>query len=251
MRLLDTLQLRYDDGFIAYLNGTEIAAENEPANPAFNSTATDQNSDSNAVSFEDFNVSDSTDSLVLGTNTLAIHLLNRNSGSSDLLISPILTLTSGNLITPVVEGRLLAPTPGQPNTNVTAGDVSFSRVGGVFSQSFLLTLTSTGTNETIRFTTNGSEPTASSPVYTGPIAVNLSTQVRARAFGSIGQTGPVAVASFSRADSTTANFTSDLPVIVIENYGAGDPGDGDFVEASLSLVRRRRCDGTHVVRQRR
>lgn len=233
--LLDTLQLRYDDGFIAYLNGVEIASANAPADPAFISTATGQHADDLAVDFVDFNISQFTDALQVGTNTLAIHLLNRNSGSSDLLIAPNLTLTTGSLITPVVEGRLLAPTPGQPNTTVTAGDVSFSRVGGVFEQPFSLALASTGANETIRFTTDGSEPTASSEVYSSALPITSSTQIRARSFGSIGQVGPVSVATYSRADSTTANFTSDLPVIVIENLGAGDPGDGDFVEASLAL----------------
>mgnify|MGYP000399797123 CR=1 FL=1 len=35
-----TLDVRYDDGFVAYLNGTKIAERNAPASPAFDSTAT-------------------------------------------------------------------------------------------------------------------------------------------------------------------------------------------------------------------
>lgn len=233
--LLDTLQMKYDDGFIAYLNGTRIASDNAPATGAYNSTATDQHGDSEAVEYVNFDVSDYSDSLVVGTNTLAIHLLNRNSDSSDFLSVPNLITRTGNLILPATEGHLVSPTPGQPNTNVTASSVEFSRVGGVFLNPFQLTLTSSGQNETIRYTTNGSQPTASSPVYTGPITLAASTQIRARAFGSVGQVGPITVESYSRTDATTNNFTSDLPIFVIENYGDGVPGDGDFEDASLSL----------------
>ncbi|HWQ92526.1 MAG TPA: lamin tail domain-containing protein, partial [Clostridia bacterium] len=34
------LRLRYDDGFVAYLNGTMVASRNAPASPAWNSAAT-------------------------------------------------------------------------------------------------------------------------------------------------------------------------------------------------------------------
>ena len=232
---LDTLQMKYDDGFIAYLNGTRIASANAPAIGVHDSIATDVHPDGQAVNYVDFDVSAFTNDLVAGTNTLSIHLLNRNSGSSDFLSVPNLITTTGNLITPITEGLLVAPTPGLPNTNITASEVNFSRVGGTFLNSFQLTLASSGQNETIRYTTNGSQPTASSPLYTGPITLTASTQIRARAFGSSGQEGPISVESFSRTDSATNNFTSDLPIFVIENYGLGVPGDGDFEPGAISL----------------
>ncbi|MCA9217356.1 MAG: lamin tail domain-containing protein, partial [Planctomycetales bacterium] len=48
-----TLGMRYDDGFIVYLNGTEILRENAPDNATWNSEATASNSDRNAVAFEE------------------------------------------------------------------------------------------------------------------------------------------------------------------------------------------------------
>ncbi len=232
---LSTLQMKYDDGFIAYLNGTQIASDNAPAVGAYNSTATGQHGDSLAVNYVDFNISAYSDSLVVGTNTLAIHLLNRNSGSSDFLSVPNLITTAGSLVSPITEGQLVSPTPGQPNTNVTASAVEFSHVGGTFFNAFQLALTSSGQSETIRYTTDGSQPTASSPAYTAPITLSASAQVRARAFGSVGQVGPISVESYTLADSATNSFTSDLPIIVIENYGSGIPGDADFEDAALSL----------------
>ena len=231
---LDTLQMRYDDGFIAYLNGTRIASGNAPAIVDHDSTSDGERPDSVAREYADFDVSAFSSELVVGSNTLAIHMLNKNSGSSDLLAVPNLIVTEGGLIEPVVEGRMLEPTPRRTNTNLHASDVKFARAGGTFSVPFLVTITSDGTNETIRYTTDGSLPTENSLLYTGPIAVNSTTQIHARAFGSIGQEGTAFAETYTFADSTVNSFTSDLPIIVIENQGQGVP-DADFEDASLAL----------------
>ncbi|MEM7230976.1 MAG: CotH kinase family protein [Planctomycetota bacterium] len=88
------LGMRYDDGFVAYLNGTEIASGNAPASPAWNSTASTLHDDAAAVTFVNFNVSDHLDELRDGANVLCIHGLNENSGSSDFLIEPELKVTA-------------------------------------------------------------------------------------------------------------------------------------------------------------
>ncbi|MBC8472906.1 MAG: lamin tail domain-containing protein [Planctomycetes bacterium] len=82
-----TFKIRYDDGFVAYLNGTEIARRNFIGTPEWNSSASVQNTDSAAVVFENFNVSSFLDTLRSGENILAIHGLNQRTTSSDFLIS--------------------------------------------------------------------------------------------------------------------------------------------------------------------
>ncbi|UCD52051.1 MAG: lamin tail domain-containing protein, partial [Phycisphaerales bacterium] len=121
------LKMRYDDGFIAYLNGVEIQRVMFDGTAAWNSEATDNHSDLDAISFETFYVSDAIDQLRLGTNILAIHGLNAGSTSSDFLISAELTASAG-------------ATPGTPG---------------------------------------GLSPTAAQ--YSGPIALDISTPVKARA----------------------------------------------------------------------
>lgn len=81
------LSTRDDDGFIAYLNGVEVAALNRPASPAWDSNATGNNSDVNAVQLKDTNITSNLGDLVNGTNILAIHGLNAELGSSDFLVS--------------------------------------------------------------------------------------------------------------------------------------------------------------------
>jgi hypothetical protein len=81
------LYIRYDDGFVAYLNGTEIARRNFEGTPVWNSNAGFTNSDSAAVVFENINISDALGILQKGNNILAIHGMNASTTSSDLLIS--------------------------------------------------------------------------------------------------------------------------------------------------------------------
>jgi hypothetical protein len=82
-----TLRIRYDDGFIAYLNGSEVARKNFPENPQWNSSANSQNSDAAAVVFENIDISHYLSRLNEGVNLLAIQGLNITTTSSDFLIS--------------------------------------------------------------------------------------------------------------------------------------------------------------------
>lgn len=84
-----TLQIKYDDGFIAYLNGQKIAERNAPAYPAFDSAATASHE---SYGYETIDVSAYIDVLREGENILAIHGLNVGLTSSDLLILPELTI---------------------------------------------------------------------------------------------------------------------------------------------------------------
>ncbi|MDB4449376.1 CotH kinase family protein, partial [bacterium] len=82
------LKMKYDDGFVAYLNGALIASENAPATLVWDSGANGGHSDTEAVNFVTFDVNAHVGELVNGTNILAIHGLNDGIGSSDFLITP-------------------------------------------------------------------------------------------------------------------------------------------------------------------
>ncbi|MBA7620112.1 hypothetical protein ES703_27456 [subsurface metagenome] len=95
-----TLKIRYDDGFVAYINGQELARDNFNAPiPDWDDEADGLHDDSEALLLQPFKVNradnpDVFDALQLGDNILAIHGLNDNLGSSDFLISP--ELHAGN-----------------------------------------------------------------------------------------------------------------------------------------------------------
>ena len=81
------LGMRYDDGFVAYLNGEEIVAANAPARPRWDSEATTDNPDEEAVEFIDFPLDDASQLLRAGENLLAIHGMD-GARSSDFIITP-------------------------------------------------------------------------------------------------------------------------------------------------------------------
>jgi glucose/arabinose dehydrogenase len=78
------LKVKYDDGYIAYLNGTKIAERNPPiGTPTWNSAARTIHDDSQALIYENVDVSGFASALVVGPNILAIHGLNKGLNSSD------------------------------------------------------------------------------------------------------------------------------------------------------------------------
>jgi hypothetical protein len=91
-----TLKIRYDDGFVAYINGQVLARDNFdapiPPMPDWDDQADGYHDDDEALLLQPFRVSrdDKPDvfyALRLGDNILAIHGMNDNTGSSDFLIS--------------------------------------------------------------------------------------------------------------------------------------------------------------------
>ena len=61
-----------------------------------------------------------------------------------------------------------------------------------------------------------------SPLYTASLNIFNPTQLRARAFepGRIG--GPIAVGDYAFLDASLLNYLSDIPVLVMDNFGAGN-----------------------------
>jgi hypothetical protein len=83
-----TLKMRYDDGFVAFVNGLEVARANAPETVAFNSAATNAHSPS---SMDEFRIGGL--ALQSGTNILAIQGLNRAANDEDFLAQAELAIT--------------------------------------------------------------------------------------------------------------------------------------------------------------
>ncbi len=118
---------------------------------------------------------------------------------------------------------LETPTPGAANSLARAAEVEFDRESGLFSDAFALTL-STSTDlpgATIHFTTDRSEPTAESPVYTEPLQIDETTYVQAIAVAPGFATSTIRDAWFMKIGDDVQGFSSDLPVVVLDNFGVG------------------------------
>lgn len=113
------LSMKYDDGFIAYLNGVKVAEANAPSSPTWQSTATAGHNDSDALQAVAYDISAHIGSLVEGENILAVHMLNQNSGSSDFLMSAELQASQSFDYATSLPGFLTAATPGSANNATT------------------------------------------------------------------------------------------------------------------------------------
>ncbi len=212
-----TLRLRYDDAVVVYLNGTEVARRNAPASVSFNSFASSDRSESQAVLQENIDLSQYIGLLVAGqTNILAIHGLNDAINSNEFLLTAQLsevTVTDGQL------RYFQDATPGDFNS--TSGFIdftaapTFSEAHGWKSAAFPLTLSTTTPGAQIRYTLDGTAPTASSTLYAGPINITGTRTVRAAAF----KTG----FEPSRAETATYLFVSD---IITQQPNGQVPGPG-------------------------
>ena len=101
------LNISYDDGFVAWINGVEVARKNAPELPSWDSLASITQSAEVNIPLESF-----TD-LFRSENILAIQGLNKTADDSDFRLSATITGEAGGIIA----GFMPAPSPGAANTN--------------------------------------------------------------------------------------------------------------------------------------
>jgi len=237
-----TLRVKYNDGFVAYLNGQPIASRNAPASPQWNSTATTSRDPTQALVYEEIDVTPFLGALTTGTNVLAVQGLNNSSGDDKFLLVSHLSGASDAGFLSYMED----PTPGESNlAGSVASAAKFSQPGGIFTDAFSVTLNADfAPGATIRYTLNGSIPTDTSTEYTGPISINGSTQVRARVFQEGMAPSPTATESYIMLDAGLLNFSSALPLVIIDTFGNSVGSKDKEFHSAYMVVLDRGEDGT-------
>ncbi len=191
-----TLRVRYDDGFVAWLNGTRIAEANAPELLNATARATASRPDDEALQFKTWSVP--ANLLIAGTNVLALQGLNVAAADEDFLVDA--ELISDQIVqpTPVYFSKA---TPAQANSGPwffgRVNEPSFSARRGFYEQPFQLILTNTTEGATMVYTLDGSEPTQTrGTFYQRPISIQTTTVVRARAIRSEYQSSDVVTHSY-------------------------------------------------------
>lgn len=153
-------------------------------------------------------------------------------------------------------GILSAPTPGAANSGQPTGGgnsgtgnvaddefVTFSRPSGLFRSGFSVELSGADIGQQIRYTVStgispaaAAEPTANSPAYTAPITIQGSATIRAAVFDANGGRGPVTSVVYTKIGNSAANFSSQLPVLVLDTMGTGPLVKDDIDHASALSV---------------
>ena len=230
------LRIQFDDGFIAYLNGEKVATFNSIERPKYNSYATKDNQD---LSFFDFDLTKHIRLLKPGANNvLAVHALNHRTDRNQFFVMPTLLAGRVTAFDSTKQVFLSTPTPGSPNTSQSPpqpGDPIFSKQSGSFPSSISITLKPSVEGEIVRYTTNGSVPTASSKKYTNAIRLTNSTLVCARCFTTDGYGGSPVTREYLKLASNVRKFSSNLPVIVIENFKGGTIPPDPYKNAHMSI----------------
>ncbi len=229
-----SLRVRYDDGFVAYLNGTEVARRNVPDAVQFDSTAISNRPLKDANRFEEINVSQFIGDLIDGENVLAIHALNDRRDGAEFFVDAQLVGYDISSIANI--GFASETTPGLANQVVFSGFVettSFSRTRGFYDESFALQLSTPGAPDaTIYFTTDGTEPTPNNPnavVYQQPVEIASTTNVRAAGY----QDGLLP----SRPMTHTYIFAAEIASAdTLNEVVAGNPVWGPQLADSLKAV---------------
>ncbi|MCA9172259.1 MAG: chitobiase/beta-hexosaminidase C-terminal domain-containing protein, partial [Planctomycetales bacterium] len=184
------LNVRYDDGFVAYLNGVEIARRNAPTTTQYNSLSLTDRSETEAAIEETIDVSAHLGQVNTGINVLAVQGLNDQVGSDEFLLTASLADIQ---VTEQERVYFTSSTPGAFNSEqgvegFLLNEISFDQPHGFYDAPISVAISAATAGTSIRYTTDGTEPTATNgQVYSGPLTINKTTTLRARAFKT-GQT---------------------------------------------------------------
>jgi hypothetical protein len=174
---------------------------------------------SGASAPEEFDLAQHIQALKPGRNVLAIHGLNQKVDDSTFLLSPEL-LAGYSAIRPNEIRYFATPTPRAANRSgfrALSPPPVFSKRSGVFAEAVKLELSTRA--GVVRYTVDGSEPSESSEAYSQPIPLSASTLVKAKTFAPDCLPSATVAETFSFVDESTVNFTSSLPLLIINPFG--------------------------------
>lgn len=189
-----SLGMRYNDGFVAWLNGTELVRRNAPVSVDWQSAATSARDNLASLTTENINLTANRSLLHEGTNVLAIQGLNISAADNSFLVLP--ELRGGTFLGTTQAYFFTKATPGSLNSTPTSlgflEDTKFSVKRGVYSAPISLHITCATPGSTIRYTLDGSEPgetngtavpapDANSPAD-ATLSISTTTVIRAAAF---------------------------------------------------------------------
>ena len=141
-----------------------------------------------------------------------------NSTTTDLTNSVNWSSSNPAVMTPNSTGLVSTMSQGTATITAASGSVTgtatvtvsmvvtptFSPAAGTYSSAQTVTISTTTPSATIYYTTNGSTPTTSSPVYTGPITVSATETLKAVAVATGDSASPVSSAAYTITLPTAA-----------------------------------------------
>ena len=219
------LDVRARGGFVAYLNGIEVARRFVDGKPEFDARAVEDSQDRGAGRVVSIDLHKHVPRLRSTGNVLAFLAVNEHRFVARHLLQPRLTLS---YLDSVVDGPLATfaePTPGQANGVGHAGMPGQPKLEpscGLFEDSITVAIQGGDEASVIRYTLDGSDPTGDSPECPSSLDLTESCELRVRKFvGGIGSR--VTASQYAKADPGLRSFSSDLPLLVAVTNGRNIP----------------------------
>jgi hypothetical protein len=103
---------------------------------------------------------------------------------------------------------------------ILIGDVTFSTPSQSFKGTLMVGMSTAIAGAEIRYTIDGTLPTAASMLYASPLALSATTQLRAQPFLAGAAAGLVSTGLYV---ARTFDLTSNLPIMILDGYGKGQP----------------------------
>ncbi len=233
------LRMKFEDGFIAYLNGVEVARENAPDDSRWDSDADGSRLTSDALEFEDYDITAGLEHVVPGRNVLAIHGMNSTTSGSDFFIYPTLVgvkLGPLEVDRPQFFDRTTAAWPNGRGFDRVSGQPGFSVSGGAFSEPVTVELSSPVPGAEIRLTLDNSEPTRESPLNEGPVQIDQTTVIKAILIEPDQLPSLPTAETYLFISSNLKDFSSNLPIVTVNTFGRSIPGNTATTYAPIHLV---------------
>jgi hypothetical protein len=230
------LRVRYDDGFLAWLDGVRVAQANAPEEVAWDAAATRYRDDALTEQSDLFLIDAA--GLKSGWHALAVQVMNRTASSSDLFLD--VSLDALVRAPPEREPAWLKPTPGLPNGNGARSVTprpDLAPGSGFYEAPVRVEARRPSARAAVRFTLDGTLPDERSPIWRGPLDLLGSARVTVQSVEP-GRLPSIPVGgSFAVLDPGLRATRSDLPLLVADTFGRGLDADG-YLPALLAVFDR-------------
>jgi CotH kinase protein/Lamin Tail Domain/Chitobiase/beta-hexosaminidase C-terminal domain len=246
-----SLGLRYDDGLVVWLNGVEVWAANAPDPVTWDAAATAAQPDPDAPAEETVDLSGFLDLLLPGTNVLAVQVLNASVDDADLYLDTTLV---GTLWMDGTTAWFVEPTPEAHNGAGVPGFIedvpTVSPSPGTFVDPIEVTLTTDLPGARVVYSVDGEAPGADHPAAAKPVALETSTLLRARVVDADGAQGPAVDLAYVHLAADLADFDSPLPIVIVENFGAGTVPNKGWSSSGFDVVQVERQTAHLLIREK-
>lgn len=230
------LRLQYDDGIVLHVNGPVRLRRNATNVVRYDSSASRARPETEVTVFEDVLLGESA-GIGAGENVLAVQVLNSARLDRDLFFSCELEVLEVASVTPNEQAYML-PTPHFPNGKgyqMVSREPDVSAQSGVYTDAFEVDVPTVEEGTEVRYSLDGSTPTESSLLFTEPVLIQGSAELRVRSFRPDHLPSPVSIRKYVLIAKNLQDFSSNLPILILGSF-QNDVSESSFTPTFLRVL---------------